>query len=80
MLQQVGLQANKVFQAGFEEHKLHWHGWRHATPCNMLELEPKPTTLEVCLWCRMIESTLRIYLASVATRATGPIRSLAANR
>ena len=49
-LLKVAVRANQVFGTDFEERKTHWHGWRHGTPCNMLEMEPKPTMLEVCLW------------------------------
>ena len=62
MLRRVAVRSNHVFSTNFEEHKTHWHGWRHATPCNWMELQPKPTLAEVILWCRMTEKTLMIYL------------------
>jgi len=58
----VALRANKVYGACFEERKTHWHGWRHSTPCNWMELVPKPTLAEICLWCRMTEKTVLLYL------------------
>ena len=61
-LLQVALRANKVFGTKFEERKTHWHGWRHSTPCNWMELVPKPTLAEICLWCRMTEKTVLLYL------------------
>jgi hypothetical protein len=61
-LMKVALRANKVFDAGFEERKTHRHGWRHSTPCNWMELMPKPTLAEICLWCRMTEKTVLLYL------------------
>ena len=61
-LTKVALRANKVFGASFEERDTHWHGWRHSTPCNWMELVPKPTLAEICLWCRMTEKTVMLYL------------------
>ena len=62
MLHRVALRANAVSGTNFEVHKVHWHGWRHATACNWMELQPKPSLAEVMLWCRMSEKTLWIYL------------------
>ena len=56
------MRSNEIEGTSFQERSTHWHCWRHATPCNWMELVPKPSLADIMLWCRMTEKTLRLYL------------------